>query len=702
MRSRGWRSSQPRSQSSPASEGEWRSPQLGWYVNRLRCMSLAEVAHRVGRTVSIHAQRVGLRGLPAAREPDLAAESRAWVSPHARVAMETHLAAADRILAGRIQVFTLAGFNLGVAPRWNHDPKTGTRAPMTFGKALNYRDTRRVGDIKYLWELNRHLHLVTLAQGYALSGDRRYALQIRRHLESWLAACPYGMGPNWASALEVAIRLINWAVAWQLLGGMQSPLFANGTGGEFRRAWLEAVYQHAEFVRTYFSRYSSANNHLIGEASGLFIAATTWPCWPETDRWRATAAAVLEHEIEQQIAPDGVNREQSVGYQQFTLDLLLLPLFAARANGWKFSVGYEHRIETMLEFLASIMDRGGHLPCIGDSDDAVLVRFDPDPGFSLARSQLASGALLFQRGDFKAKAGALDDRTRWLFGANADREFHDLPVSTRPLPVRRAFVDGGYWILGCDFESDNEIRMVVDAGALGYQSIAAHGHADALSFTLSVGGLEFFIDPGTYVYHTDGAWRRHFRGTGSHNTVRVDGLDQSEQGGNFMWLRKARADCELYSSLHDGDIFQGTHDGYRRLPDPVRHVRRISIDKVTRRITITDHLQMKGEHDVEIMFHCSELCTVTPSDAGYRISNDGRMLVLKPPVHEAGEASVYIGSDAPRFGWVSRRFDARQPAPSIVWRARLGGDCLLRSEIQCDELVQLSTVVDRRRGGERT
>ncbi len=109
----------------------------------------------------------------------------------------------------------------------------------------------------------------------------------------------------------------------------------------------------------------------------------------------------------------------------------------------------------------------------------------------------------------------------------------------------------------------HEIRLVVDAGPLGYRSIAAHGHADALSFTLSVGGLEFLVDPGTYAYHTQGAWRQYFRGTAAHNTVRVDGQDQSESGGNFMWLRKARAGCNLWDSRARAGPLRGLA---RRLP----------------------------------------------------------------------------------------------------------------------------------------
>ena len=83
---------------------------------------------------------------------------------------------------------------LGAPPRWNRDPKTGIEAPLAFGKTLDYRDPDVVGDIKYLWEPNRHLHLVTLAQAYALTGKRAYFDALAEHLDSWFIACPYGCG----------------------------------------------------------------------------------------------------------------------------------------------------------------------------------------------------------------------------------------------------------------------------------------------------------------------------------------------------------------------------------------------------------------------------------------------------------------------------------------------------------------------------
>ena len=139
------------------------------------------------------------------------------------------------------------------------------------------------------------------------------------------------------------------------------------------------------------------------------------------------------------------------------------------------------------------------------------------------------------------------------------------------------------------------------------------------AFSLSAGGLEFLIDPGTYAYHTQERWRNYFRGTSAHNTVRLDALDQSVPGGNFMWLSKARAGCSLWLSSPEKDSFEGWHDGYMRLDDPVKHRRLIELDKRARRVLVEDTLEMGEEHDVELFFHCHEDCAVDAIAGGYLI-----------------------------------------------------------------------------------
>ena len=247
-------------------------------------MSVAEVGLRVRRVLQATAERggIGLAKTPAAVPPS-ALPLRTFV--HSQGLEATALLyrrRADDILQGRIPLFDQPDCAIGFPPQWNRDPLTGITAPMSFGKQIDYRDERLVGNIKTLWEPSRHLQLVTLAQAWALTRDARYADGCRTLVASWIEQCPYPRGVHWSSSLELAIRLLNWAVAWDLLGGFDAPLFEGAEGRRFRDAWLASVYQHCHFIEGHLSRHSSANNHLLGEWMGLHIASLVWPCWPRS------------------------------------------------------------------------------------------------------------------------------------------------------------------------------------------------------------------------------------------------------------------------------------------------------------------------------------------------------------------------------------------------------------------------------------
>ncbi|TNF98045.1 MAG: alginate lyase family protein [Gammaproteobacteria bacterium] len=645
-------------------------------------MSLEEIAYRLRKTAFILIQRLGLltaEKVPAAKSSRLA---NSFIKKPKHVKTACYLQAADKILEGYLPVFALQDNEFSPYSDWNLDPLTGRQAPLMFGKTLNYRDEALVGDIKYLWEPNRHLHLVTLAQAYHLSKERRYIDGLAVQIDSWLDQCPYLQGPNWTSSLELAIRLINWSLIWQLIGEEQSPLFEGEIGTKRLNRFINSVYQHAHFIQGHYSRYSSANNHLIGEAAGLYIATTTWPYWRQCESWRQTAQNVLEKEALLQNAPDGVNREQAISYQQFVLDFLILAGLAGKASSSEFSAGYWQRIEAMIEFLASIMDVAGNVPMIGDADDGYVVRLSREDNWCPYKSLLATGAVLFNRSDFKAKAGSLDDKTRWIFGDGIEPLFEKLESKKIVLPVRRAFTDGGYYILGSELETSKEIRIVVDAGPLGYESIAAHGHADALAFTLNVGGSEFLIDPGTYAYHTQKKWRDYFRGTPAHNTLCIDDQDQSVSGGNFMWLKKAEAWCEHWEPGEDTDRFIGVHNGYSRLADPLTHRREIILSKAERKIIVEDMILCNGKHIVKGYWHFSEACSVELSDIGIEVVNFNKTIVLG---YVGGDASYEIakGDSERPAGWISRRFDVKEAAPTVIWESVVDGNTTFITEIHC-------------------
>ena len=343
-------------------------------------MSAPEIGHRLRQRLSAQLQQYGLGTALVVPEPDLSVPGAVFVTTPASISFDCYVAAADRILAGQWRLFNRE-YQLGEVPEWNRDPKTGRRAPLIFGKTLEYRDEALVGDIKYLWEPNRHLQLVTLAHAFRLTGDRRYSEGVRRLLDSWIEQCPYLMGPNWTSSLELGIRLINWSLVWQLLGGPTAEIFAGDGGRQFQARWLAAIYQHMHFIVGHPSRFSSANNHLIGELAGLYIGTVTWPHWADTKRWQRRAHAELLAEGMYQNASDGTNREQAISYQQFVFDFMLLAALAARNAGDDFPREYWARLEQMLEFVASVMDVGGHVPQWGDADDGYVIQPPHDGEF---------------------------------------------------------------------------------------------------------------------------------------------------------------------------------------------------------------------------------------------------------------------------------------------------------------------------------
>jgi hypothetical protein len=654
-----------------------------WKLKRLRTMGTRELFYRIRKFVQAKLEQVGA-GRACPGKP-VGSSGKAWCEDFSsRFDVEAYRSAAERILAGQFDVFAMRDVALGFPPAWNQDPKTLKTAPLVFGKTLNYRDERIVGDIKYLWEPNRHLTLVTLAQAWRLTGEARYIEGVRKLLDSWFEQCPYPLGVNWTSSLEHAIRLMNWSFAWHLLGGDSSPLFEGVAGADFRSRWLRSVFQHCHFIDGHFSRYSSANNHLLGEYMGLLVGTVTWPMWSESSAWKSTAVQGFETEALRQNGPDGVNREQAVYYQHEVMDMMLLCGLICRANGIEFSSPYWERLEHLMEFLAAVMDCAGHVPMIGDGDDALMVSLSQERDWSPYRSLLATGAVLFSRGDFAAKAGRFDDKSRWLLGDSAAEVFGALPLPETEKP-QVSFSESGYYLMGTRFGAADEIRALVDCGPLGYLSIAAHGHADALSFVLSAGGRELLIDPGTYAYHTQKKWRNYFRGTFAHNTLRVDGVDQSVIGGNFLWLSKANAYCDLAKLGGGRQVFKGWHDGYLRLNDPLTHQREITFDAASNRFEVIDVLRCAEQHEVELCWHFAEDCVVSCFD-GKVIADSGTVRLSMDMEESVLSPYLLRGKEDPPAGWVSRSFDVKTPTTTVVWRGVIQGNVRLLTRIDISVL----------------
>jgi hypothetical protein len=620
-----------------------------WLVNRLRCMSVAEVGYRIQQAaVTRVAKRMRARAappLPRARTFNVQGSP---ALPQAE--RDALLADADSICAGHVVLFANRRFDVGMPPAWNRDPDSGVVGPAIYAGDIAITNREQVGDIKHVWELNRHLHLVRLAQAWTVTNDAAWLHALHAQLRSWLDQCPPLVGPNWTSSLELGIRLINWGLVWQLIGGEGSGLFAGEAGQRLRADWLDSIHAHCSAIARHLSRHSSANNHLIGELAGLYVGASIWPCWKASGAWLEQARRELEHEAQAQFSRDGVNREQAFAYHVFSSEFLFVAGLVGQACDHPFSRAYWTSLQRALRFLRSVRDVGGNVPMVGDADDGIVFRLDA-PGGDRADQLLALGDAVLRR------MQPTHPGVRWLLhavpGKRPDADPHESDTGW-------AFPDGGYLLFGSHFGEADEIKGMVDCGPLGYLGIAAHGHADALALTLSVGGEECLVDPGTYSYWQEPKWRDYFRGTSAHNTVRIDGLDQSVSGGRFMWLKKARASIErMPQSPHEFD-FRGAHDGYERLADPVRHMRSVRYDAASATLTVRDEIAAKKHHQVELFWHFAPGLDVRLNSAGLHVR--GKRFALQMHAHGADlKLELVRGNENPPLGWYSRTYESRQP-----------------------------------------
>jgi hypothetical protein len=496
---------------------------------------------------------------------------------------------ADKICRHQFDLLGYENLEYGNPIDWHLDLVHGKQAPKKASHKIRYLDFEAVGDCKVTWELNRHHHLVTLAKAYRLTDDPRYADEALQQWRYWQVENPYAVGINWASSLEVAFRSLSWMWMYYLLEG--TPALPR----EFRQEWLRAQALNGRHIERYLSTHFSPNTHLLGEAVALLFLGTLCPEFVRAEQWKARGWEIVLQEARRQVRPDGFHFEQSTYYHVYAIDFFLHAAVLAGLNDLAIPSEFEKTLEKMLDALL-LLGRSGPPARLGDDDGGRL--FDPTRNRSEhLLDPLATGAVLFHRGDFKAAAGELREETIWLLGEQGIAEWDRLQAPA-PAMVSAGLQSAGLYLLTTQ---NPPSQLVINAGSPGDKS-GGHGHADALSVCLQSQGHVLLIDPGTFEYAGDGRERDLFRGTGMHNTLRVDGASQSEPGGPFAWKQLAHARKERWIRGETFDLFVGSHDGYSRLASPVVHQRWIFSLKAGF-FLVRDLAQGVGKHRLDIAWH---------------------------------------------------------------------------------------------------
>ncbi|CAI8789545.1 alginate lyase family protein [Methylocaldum szegediense] len=581
-----------------------------WYVKRLSVMSGAELGHRLKEWRRVRnmarAYRRGIsHSLPLQPAEVGFCRSPTRLLPDLDWVFDPDETAKEALLAGHWPALGFAWCWNGDAA-WHRAPDTGKMWPKIFFGNIAYRQGNPYGDARVVWEPARLQQLVSLAL-LALRDEaraERALVLLETMLDSWVRANPPLTGIHYVSAMECALRLIAVCHALDLVRHrLRAP-------ESTWRDLLKLVFSHAFLIAQRPSLHSSAGNHTVAEAVGLVYAGILFPEHADAARWLAQGLGILQEEAERQVLPDGGGIEQSFWYQLFVVDLLGLAQALLEHHRRSVPRVLSDAVRRGRRFLSAMADGPESLPRVGDSDD----------GYALSPHL----------------------RISWNGPAPAENP--------------AVFPDAGYTLVRT--HGRKPVRLVFDHGPLGMPPACGHGHADALSLHVTVCGRELLIDPNTYTYTGDPAWRHWFRSTAAHNTVRVDGRDQARQETAFQWSHAPKASLVTFRRDDSGRIFLlARHDGYRSRD--VIHWRAVAFDG-SDHLLVLDYLAGQGHHLAELFWHLG--VDAEPVEAGF-VLRDGDMVGSLEVA--GGAVTLHYGETAPMLGWRSPRYGVRVPANAI-------------------------------------
>lgn len=547
---------------------------------------------------------------------------------------------ASRIIDGRLGIL---GYDLETGPEidWRRDYAHGGTSGTAYFRFIPYLDFTRVGDHKVIWELNRHQHLVLLAQAFLFTGRREYFERIAHDLETWFDANPYGRGINWASALEVAFRSLSWLWVYHLVGRNMSP--------ELRREFTSRLYLHGCYLENNLSVYFSPNTHLLGEAVALHALGALLPGFPRARTWERIGARITRAELDRQVHEDGSHFEHSTYYHVYALDMFLFHYLAARRPA-----DFVPRLARMAGYLDALMGPGRELPFFGDDDGGRFFHPYGDRA-RFGRATLATCAVLLDRPAWNPQREDLYEQAGWWLGEEAWRG-----GSAARTGQSRFFPQSGIAVMEC-----GDVHIAADAGTFGFGS-AGHSHSDALSFVARRGEEEILADSGTFTY-MDRRWRDWFRGSAAHNTIRVDELDQAAPSKPFGWSGRPEVQVLQWTTARESDFLDAscTFAGYRLR-------RRILFLKPGLLIALDEIGGPPGERLVEQFWHFG-----TTEPAGRLKTSAAGAL------EEGGE-----------HGWRSTVYGRKTPAPvlRVVERMLLPGVLATALDLSAAPRIQGITV----------
>lgn len=558
---------------------------------------------------------------------------------------------AEQLAEGRLRYFEHTTAQTGFPPDWHRNPFTGERlrADLHWSRINDFDG----GDIKIIWEPSRFSFAYALARAYWRTGDESYIELFWSAVEDWRAKNPPQQGPNWKCGQETAFRVMAWCFA------LYAFLDAPSTTAARVVQLAEMIAVSAERINANLDyALSQRNNHGISEAAGLYTAGALFPELRAAADWRQTARKALERTGRKLIYDDGAFAQHSLNYHRVMLHDYLWALRLGEIQHDPFSDELQRRVGRAGDLVYQLQtEASGRVPNYGHNDGALVLPLNNCDYQDFRPVAQATYYLIHQARAYAA--GAWDEDLLWLFGPQALAA----PQAAPPRADLRAEC-GGYYTL-------RSPAGFVFTRAASYTDRPAQ--ADMLHVDLWWRGENIAVDAGTFSYNAPAPWNHELARTAYHNTVMVDGCDQMERAGKFLWLPWLHGCMKTYKHSAGGHLiyWQGEHDGYGRLQAPVTH-RRAVLRAGDECWLVADHLNSQSDHDYRLHWLFADL-PFNWDEAQHRLTLQaaaGAYSVSLMALAGEGHSTIARADRRSARGWRSVYYFNREPALSVDLRQR--------------------------------
>lgn len=502
-------------------------------------------------------------------------------------------------------------------------------------------------DIEWHILLHKFYYAVGLGLAFERSGDARYVRRWVHLIDGWMRVTP----PGFIAADVTGRRVQNWIYSLHLLVGHPAHPTDRFITPAFHAKLLRSLHAQVEYL---CANLTEKRNHRTLELYAIFMAGVVFPEMSRAAYWRDFALAQTVDNLASDLLSDGVHCELSTDYHHLVLKNALNFRRLATLNHVAVPASFDEHLARGLTFSMHVHKPDGIVPSLSDGD---------------ARSYLDllhQGAMLLGRDDL-------------LFVATQGASGTPPTARVAHFPASGYSVVRSDWGQGAAGFSDAQ-HLVWDCGPLGEGN---HGHLDCLTFELAAFGRSLIVDPGRYTYSeavdpADGTnWRVHFRGTSVHNTVSVDGLQQTRYEPKAVkpGTRHTRGTVRHKISGPAPDARTIEHHHSAQLDVLHGQARSHAYDAVHDRCIVfvdrqywivSDWLDAPTPHDYTLNFQLGVPAqdTTTLSHGATLLSQHNGALLRSPHLLVLQPARDGVHTHL-QSGWVSARYGDKHAAPAL-------------------------------------